>query len=209
MNEDIHAFAKKGNVDGLKRLIEEGVDIDVQNKNGYTALMLASWDSNKSSNIETVQLLIQSGANLDIQNKNGYTALMIASRFSNTSSNLETVKLLIQSGANLDIQNKNGSTAISILKQKYDNSIVSEVLKSSPEYAVLNKRYRANISKTITYFDAIMQSEETVNIGEYIEEDKDNIVIVYNNNDYFMTTREIIQMQLDDATFSRAKLRIH
>ena len=196
---------KTSNIETVNLLIERGANLDIQDKYGRTALMNSCMDSTTTSSLETVKLLIKRGADIDIQDNDERTALILASWYSDTDSSLETVKLLIESGANLDIQDIKGKTFIDILKKKYDNSVISELVKSSPERAVLNKRFRVNISKTVTYFDPIMQSEETINIGDYIEEDKDNIVIVYNNNNYFMTTREIIQMQLDDATFYPCK----
>jgi len=103
----------------LKLLIKSGTSIDrrlpvvdLQDNDGWTALMWASMYSNKSSSLETVKVLIEAGASLDIQSSNGYTALMMASDYSTSTSSLETIKVLIESGASLDLQDIGGMTAL-------------------------------------------------------------------------------------------------
>lgn len=62
-------------------------------------------------------------------------------------------------------------------------------------------RYPINITKDILFNDPIMLSEETINIAEYIAEDKDNIVLKYGNEKYFFTNRSTIEkMYQDDAS---------
>ena len=100
------------------------VDLDLPNKEGWTALMMAAYYSNTTSSLETVELLIRAGANLDLQNNNGWTALMYASHYSRTSSSLETVETLIQAGANLDLQCTYGRTAL-IFASQYSNDTSS------------------------------------------------------------------------------------
>ena len=109
---DLIDFATNGDIDGIKAIIREGIDLDLKNVDGNTALMGASRYSNTTSSLDTVKLLIDSGANLELQDVNGNTALMIAVENSNTTSSLDTVKLLIDSGANLDLQDINGNTAL-------------------------------------------------------------------------------------------------
>ena len=55
----------------IKLLIDSGIEINAQDKNGYTALMEATI----SGNYETVKLLIESGADINIKNEDGKTAL--------------------------------------------------------------------------------------------------------------------------------------
>ncbi len=87
------------------------VDIDLPNKDGWTALMMAACDSDNTSCLETVETLIRAGANLDIQEETGYSALMMAAG-DVTDSSLEAVKTLIRGGAKLDLQCKKGWTAL-------------------------------------------------------------------------------------------------
>ena len=81
----------------LQSFIDAGVNLDSQNINGYTALMMAlEFDFHYS----IIKLLIKSNCNLNLQCKFGWTALVYASIY----SDLETVKLLIKKGTNIYIR---------------------------------------------------------------------------------------------------------
>ena len=234
--------------DIVKMLIAAGADLDIQDKDETTALMLAADYSNYTSTENTVKILIEAGANLDIQDVDGKTALMLAAENSNSTSTENTVKILIEAGANLDIQDVDGKTALMNAVENIDDTLttvemlinagakldisdnfgttaydyipdefISDRLRDELKVllkgddvdvdadddvlsALLSQRIRINITKDVSFTDPIMMEEENINICDYIEEDKDNIVIIYNKNDYFFTTRQIISTQKDDAT---------
>jgi len=177
----------------VRMLIDAGADLNIKNKLGNTALIYAS--NNSSEN--TVKMLIDKGADLNIQNDIGNTALMNALLHINRHSKENTVKMLIDADADLNIKNKDGETAYDILKRVIPGSYLLPLLKPT---SLLDQRIRVNISKTVSFEDPIMLVTEQINIEDYIEEDKDNIVIVYNKNRYFFTTRDNINNQKDDAT---------
>ena len=116
-------------------------EINKQNNNGWTALMLSCRNSNTKSNIQTVIELIQENADLNKQNDNGFTALMLSCRYSNTDSNIQIVKELIQRGADLNKQNNDGRTALS-LSCRYSNteSNIETVKELIQRGADLNKQ---------------------------------------------------------------------
>lgn len=62
-NEQFWNAAKKNNVDVLKNLIENGIDVNVQTEYGVTALMHAA----KAGNLEAVNLLLHNGADPNLQ----------------------------------------------------------------------------------------------------------------------------------------------
>ena len=76
--------------------------MNLQNNDGYTALMIAARYSNTTSTEKTVELLLKAGADVNIQNKKGYTALVLAARYSYTKSRQAmtstegTIKLLLK-----------------------------------------------------------------------------------------------------------------
>ena len=86
--------AERGDYVEVKKLIEEGADVNAQDKQGFTALMIAS----KEGNIEIAKLLIEEGANVNAEDEMGFTALMLASR----NGHIAIVKLLIESGADIN-----------------------------------------------------------------------------------------------------------
>lgn len=66
--------AKVGNTEVLQEFLKHGFPIDVQDRSGYSALMMASYYGQK----EAVNVLIQQGANRCLRDKRGHTALMAA-----------------------------------------------------------------------------------------------------------------------------------
>ena len=78
-------------------LIDAGVNVNVQNEKGRTALIFAT----KWNYIEIVQMLIDAKADLDIQDEIGNTALHYAAEYYRP----EIAQMLIDAGANRDIQN--------------------------------------------------------------------------------------------------------
>ena len=87
-------------------------DINYQNSAGWSALMMASANSNRYSNNEIVKLLLEHGADPNLQDVYEYTALMYSSQDSNTVSNNETVKLLLDHNADPNMENVVGWTAL-------------------------------------------------------------------------------------------------
>ncbi len=89
----------------VQLLINVGVNLDLQDNNKYTVLMLVLNCDDLSEN--TIKILIDAGANLDLQDNNGWTALMLACY----RNNKNIIKMLVDAGAKLNIQNKSGNTA--------------------------------------------------------------------------------------------------
>ena len=98
-----------GMLDVLKRLIDAGADLNIQDKSiGRTALMETCLDF--IGNVVGAKYLIDAGADLNIQDNSwGHTALHLAS---SSHVSFEIVKYLINAGANLNIQNKHGKTPL-------------------------------------------------------------------------------------------------
>jgi len=63
--------ATRGNTKLIKRLLADGMDVDVTDKEGLTALYRAAHNDQK----ETVSLLLSNGANVNIRDKFGNTPL--------------------------------------------------------------------------------------------------------------------------------------
>lgn len=76
VNEDLIKSSAKNDVELAKLSIEKGADINLQDKNGYTPLMIAS----NFGHIDIVTLLIKNGADVKIQAINGETALSLAEK---------------------------------------------------------------------------------------------------------------------------------
>ncbi|KAM7432883.1 Protein fem-1 B [Porites harrisoni] len=85
-------------------LVENGADVDLQDKDGLTALHYACKTDNSC---EVVSCLIKNGANINACTGNKVTPLMRAAK----KGNSDVVSLLIAHGANVDLQDKDGDTA--------------------------------------------------------------------------------------------------
>jgi ankyrin repeat protein len=66
-----------GYLDIVKVLVENGADVNIQDKNGNTALIYTSY----YGYLEIVQHLIDKGVDINHQNKDGWAALQIAKKF--------------------------------------------------------------------------------------------------------------------------------
>jgi ankyrin repeat protein len=60
-------------LDEAKRLVDEGVDVDLMNGDGYTPLMNAAGNGH----VDIIQFLLGKGANVDNQDNDGDTDIML------------------------------------------------------------------------------------------------------------------------------------
>ena len=72
-NKFLHC-AQDGDLNELCRLVEDGVDVNVHDAYGWTALMCAS----HTGHLPVVQYLVDSGARLTVRDSNGRTPIDIA-----------------------------------------------------------------------------------------------------------------------------------
>ncbi|HAD79567.1 ankyrin repeat domain-containing protein [Empedobacter falsenii] len=92
------------NVDLLIWLIDNGANINHQDKNGYSALHFVAQENCKN----VVEILLNNGIDVELEDFYGNTALWTA--VFNAKGNNEIVELLLDSGANFNHLNKNNKT---------------------------------------------------------------------------------------------------
>jgi uncharacterized protein len=97
--------ARDGNLQKLKACLASGADVNAQNGEGWTALMIATVKGYK----EVLQtLLAQERTNVNARTHQGWTAL----RFAVSMGDSETVRILLDAGAEVNAPDHDGWTAL-------------------------------------------------------------------------------------------------
>jgi len=97
---------RPGRPELVELLIANGAAVNLQARNGRTALMYAA----KNGDTQAVKALLRSGASVDIADNEGRTALMEAVRF---SCDKDTIRALVDAGAALKATDHQGQSALS------------------------------------------------------------------------------------------------
>jgi ankyrin repeat protein len=142
---------KKENLAEVERFIDEGVDLELKDLNGYTPLMHAV----RQQNTELVKLLAEYGANVDTSDGLEDTPLVWASSMKNEAivkvllehgadpdkgnfsplmwaayyGNLRLVKMFLESRANLNSRTNEGWTALMWAAERGNLQVIWELLK--------------------------------------------------------------------------------
>jgi ankyrin repeat protein len=87
---------KRGDAEDVRRLLGRGIDVDMRDRHGQTALMLAAHAGHR----EVVEALIAHGANLNVTAKYGLTALMLAI----IAGHANIARLLADGGTDLSLR---------------------------------------------------------------------------------------------------------
>ena len=106
-DNDFWTMAGAGNLQAVKEHLAKGLDINAKNKDGVTALQIATL----LGQYEIAKLLIQNGADVNTKSNDGTTALHSAAFLGRHKE----AKLLLENRIDADIRNNDGATAIDIL----------------------------------------------------------------------------------------------
>jgi hypothetical protein len=119
---DLLKAAGGDDISQVKDLLDEGLDVNGKNKNGWSALMIAA----SQGNMEMLKLLIEKGAAVDEKNTQGQTPLIFAAHWGHA----DVVRLLIEQGVNVNLQMGDGWTAL-IDSISMDHTEVAKILIKS------------------------------------------------------------------------------
>ena len=106
----------------IERLLEAGVDVDAAEKDGSTALHIAT----RNDNLVAVERLLQAGANVNATDKDGSTALHMATR----SCYLSAIERLLQAGADVNATEKDGLTVLNVAARMGHLGVIKRLLEA-------------------------------------------------------------------------------
>lgn len=116
----LHQAVKKGDLDRVKKLIEDGHSVNTVDHNSWTPLHEAC----TSGNLSLVEVLISNKANVNVQGgEQRLTVLHEALIDENPNENL--IKLLLENGADPNSKNQNGQTAFDLAVASKNEKILS------------------------------------------------------------------------------------
>ncbi|KAH9127103.1 hypothetical protein AeMF1_002545 [Aphanomyces euteiches] len=156
--------AKAGNLESVRKLLNDHADVNFNDENGRTVLHWASWlgrfvvikellargaSVNAASNngetalhvaslhghSEVVNALLARGASVDATRYDAWTALHLASKY----GRLDIVKELLARGASVDLANNDGWTALHLASREGHLDIVKELLARGASVDAANK----------------------------------------------------------------------
>ncbi|CAI8031938.1 Putative ankyrin repeat protein MM_0045 [Geodia barretti] len=125
----------------LRELVRAGSDLNLQNQEGLTPLMIAA-RSGRTADITKI-VLEGEHINLDIQEKRtGWSAL----HFSAERGNAATTEALLKAGANPHLKDKNGDTAVIIAVKSHEPDTLRELVRAGSDLNLQNQvRYTVTV----------------------------------------------------------------
>ena len=135
-NSALFLASKNGFLETVKCFIKAGADINSQDFDGKTPLMVSAL----GGNVDVLKELIEAGADLDIQNNRGYTALMEYINYQNYGGgdSVEGIIILVKAGALLNVQydcvEHNALDSISCMSQGFSKEDVLMLIEVFIEY---------------------------------------------------------------------------
>lgn len=112
----------------LKLLIDQGFDVNWQNKYKYNALHAAILMNNKS---DVIEFLIKNDANVNAQGGDGKTPLHYV-------VNVDTTECLIKSSANVNVQDHKGNTPLH-MQTDHKPHVIDLFLRAGADVNLRNK----------------------------------------------------------------------
>ncbi|EGV00119.1 ankyrin repeat domain-containing protein [Mycoplasmopsis columbina] len=127
-NNPLHQAVFNNNLEIVKKLLENKLDIDALNDEDESALSIACLNNN----LILAKILLDNGANPNLKLLDGCFAL----HFAANANNQYIVKELIEKGAEIDAQNDYGTTALMIAAQKGYNDVAAILIENGANVTI-------------------------------------------------------------------------
>jgi len=121
--QDFLIAAEQGQLDTLKKCLDNGIDINVTNRQGRTAIINASLNKH----YECVSFLINAGADIDKQDQTCFNPFLLSC----LNNDLTLLRLVLPANPNLDLLTRFGGVGITPASEKGHVEIVRELLEKT------------------------------------------------------------------------------
>ncbi|CAM8985061.1 unnamed protein product [Rhodiola kirilowii] len=139
----LHSLGLSGQIPFMDELLENGMDIDMVDKNGLTALHMAVIGKKEA----VISHLLRKGASPHIKDKHGATPLHYAVQV----GALQTVKLLIKYKVDVNVTDSDGWTPLHISMQTRDRDIAKVLLVNGADSTRKNKDGKTPLDLSLCY----------------------------------------------------------
>ncbi|EKT56053.1 ankyrin repeat domain-containing protein [Providencia burhodogranariea] len=123
LNKEFLDAAEKGQLDILKNSLENGVDINVTNRQGRTAIVNASLNKH----YECVSFLISAGADINKQDQTCFNPFLLSC----LNNDLTLLRIILPAKPDLDLLTRFGGVGITPASEKGHVEIVRELLEKT------------------------------------------------------------------------------
>ncbi len=209
--------AEKGKTDAVKLFLDAGMNPNVKDNDGWTALLFAE-DNN---HLETVKTLLAKGADINARDTYGNTALMYASIHGHT----DIVQVLLTKDADVNAKTKDGKTALMYAIDQEHDDIVS-LLKNAGAIGLISKETRHEpVKKSLQNSDDkaktqketkkelskqnIINSDNVVKTPEEARKELAQINITFNEDEFINCAKDgktdVVKLFLDAGMNPNAK----
>jgi len=121
--QDFLIAAEQGQLETLKKCLDNGVDINVTNRQGRTAIINASLNKH----YECVSFLINAGADIDKQDQTCFNPFLLSC----LNNDLTLLRLVLPANPNLDLLTRFGGVGITPASEKGHVEIVRELIEKT------------------------------------------------------------------------------
>jgi len=147
--ENIFKEIFSGDLDEIKKIIESGENINIQDKDKRTPLIHAVIDNN----LEIIKILIESGVDVNFQDSLGYASL----HYSAQNYLIDVAKVLLENKAVVDIKDIYGNTPLfkAVFNSKGRGEVISLLLSFGADMNLQNNSGVSplQLANTIGNFD--------------------------------------------------------
>lgn len=148
----LHKAAIDQDIDIISGELQKGVDPDLKDKNGRTAIMLTIISEGFQDPVEIIQILVKSGANINEKDNAGRNALMHALSVEIERLSTEVVETLLKHGLEINSQDNNGDTALMYAVMSGEIDFVKLLLEEGAHPYIENKKNENAYSYAVIKF---------------------------------------------------------